>query len=200
MIWTELGGKNELEIYFIVFIYLFTVGMRITDSTLLIMTFNVILGQNFPMLASAGIKLALVSRDFPWHTKGWLQGALQAVQPALGLKCCLPSRTWSFCPAVLTSTGTGSGSGNWGWSYLQLSLLAPAAGAMVHVGCRTIAPVYSPESSFHMGFYLKHWNINMYHIAMGKYCLAGAPFKVCKKTLRTLVTLIQASWKYSRNM
>ena len=32
------------------------------------------------------------------------------------------------------------------------------------VGCRTIAPVYSPESSFHMGFYLQHWTINIYHM------------------------------------
>jgi len=61
---------------------------------------------------------------------------------------------------------------------------------MVPVG---IAPVCCPESAFRLGFYLPHRSTNAYHTAMGKYRLAGAPFKAHKKSLPALVTFIQAS-------
>lgn len=102
--WTSLGDKNELEIFFI---YLF-IYCRHEDSILLIMTFNS--GTEFFRVGlsrhqGAMVWMPLVIRDIPWHTKGWLQGALQAVQAAIGLKCCLPSTAWSFSPAVLGGAG-----------------------------------------------------------------------------------------------
>lgn len=168
--------------------------------------------------------MPLFSRDFPWHTKGCLQGALQAVQPDLGQKCCLPSRAWSFCPAVLTSC--------WGW---ELGLkISPAALACTscwsHGVCKGLllcpvrmAAFIHPDWTHYKisnKAYCKVWDagplplftvLSLHStwvsicstepltytiwVHMEKYCLAGAPFKGFNKSLQTLVTLIQASWK-----